>query len=261
MSLILENWKWFTHVLVLDGDIIECLPRDSSHINPNSYKKFRIGFRDLLQRQKKMKGEPCKLLEIVWLPVPRRGKRSLGGWGLPYVWSWLFVLSRSVRKGLGLKLGMMCLLYRKWDLPVINRQPNILGYLKSWWALEMLEHGGWLSPPMELYRTKEDLVHGCVPKTTWLYANGSALFCIRFLSVWDDFMQQVAGKFRRKSRRTFLEAWVTGAYTHFPSSDEFLAEVISDNFRYKPALFSTSCLELVWFCFWEYTQDLRGSFM
>lgn len=25
-----------------------------------------------------MKGEPCKLLEIVWIPVPRRGKRSLG---------------------------------------------------------------------------------------------------------------------------------------------------------------------------------------
>lgn len=143
MSLILENWKWFTHVLVLDGDIIECLPRDSSHINPNSYKKFRIGFRDLLQRQKKMKGEPCKLLEIVWLPVPRRGKRSLGGWGLPYVWSWLFVLSRSVRKGLGLKLGMMCLLYRKWDLPVsLTDNLIFLGICKAgglWrcWSMEV----------------------------------------------------------------------------------------------------------------------------
>lgn len=114
---------------------------------------------------------------------------------------------------------------------------------------QVLEHGFWPSPPVELYRTKEDVVRGYVPKSTWFYANGFAFFCIRFLSVWAELMQQVAGSFRRKSRMTFLEAWVTGAYTHFPSRNEFLAEIISDDFIYKPALFSTWCLELVWFCF------------
>lgn len=68
MSVVLENWKWLTHVLVLDGDIIVCPHLDSSCINPNAYKYFRVGIGTCIKggRIKKWGHTNCCRLHSVW---------------------------------------------------------------------------------------------------------------------------------------------------------------------------------------------------